>query len=186
MLRKIFPIQRIVAQQNTGQRVRFAQRAHLSAGNTKDNIKLLLVAHEFLLQKAIAALTEPAAQEIHLRLRLQDERMRAVARPRRGFQNADDRFSAHAGDGNRVALFAPDLCKPRTEAEVNARRHTVLRSRRARVVKRQRVDVRRDGAFHSSVLQEPDRKITMVGADIGKPRALRHKICEALQPRLKL
>lgn len=78
------------------------------------------------------------------------------------------------------------FARPGQRRKIHALRHAVFSRRRARVVKRQRVDVRRNGAFNAPVLQKPHGKIPMVGADVGQSRALRHKACNALQPRLKL
>ena len=101
-------------------------------------------------------------------------------RPGRGLENTEDRLAAHAGDSDGVALLCFDLRKARAEAKIHALRHAVFSRRRARV------DVRRNGAFNAPVLQKQHGKIPMVGADVGQSRTLRHKACDALQPRLKL
>ena len=54
MLREVFAVERVIAQQKARERVRLAQTALLPAGHAKDNIELLLVAHERLAQKAVA------------------------------------------------------------------------------------------------------------------------------------
>ncbi len=52
MLRQVFAVQRVISQQKSRQRVRFAQLLPHPRSHTEDDVKLLLVAHERLARKS--------------------------------------------------------------------------------------------------------------------------------------
>ena len=98
-------------------------------------------------------------------------------------EDGDDGLPTHTGDDHGVRLLRCDTCQAVAQAEAQAL-HAVLRRGAAGVCQRLTSDVRGNGALYTPSLQQPYRQITVVGADVRQPAALRHHVCQQLQPRL--
>ena len=181
---EIVPVERLALERKAAVELLRAGGVSLPCRDGHHDVELSLVAHKVLARDGIAVLAEPEPQLLDLRLRLEQQRVPPVARPRCCGEDAPDGLAAHAGDEDGVALLRRDGVKPRAETEVDAADAVFLRGA-PRVLQRLPPDVGRDGAVNHAPLPQADRYVAVVGADVGEHSALRHERREQREPRLK-
>ena len=125
---------------------------------------------------------EPVRQFLHFALRLQNEPF-SLPQPRRGRQDRTDRFPAHAGNGDDIRCLRVRKLQTVRLHEPNALLQVVSGGGLPRIGKRTDMDVGRDGRLNDSILQQPDRQISVICTDIRSAGARRHEVRDHLQPR---
>ena len=125
---------------------------------------------------------EPVRQFLHFALRLQNEPF-SLPQPRCGRQDRTDRFPAHAGNGDDIRCLRVRKLQTVRLHEPNALLQVVSGGGLPRIGKRTDMDVGRDGRLNDSILQQPDRQISVICTDIRSAGARRHEVRDHLQPR---
>ena len=119
------------------------------------------------------------------RHRLQNKVLIHRAQPWRFRDDTQNKFTAHAGNDNVLRLIRQHPVQTVSTHKVHFVRHTAARSIVHGAFQRPFVNINRNGKRYLAALQQTDRHIAVVCADIGKFFAFPHKICTFLQTRTK-
>lgn len=99
--------------------------------------------------------------------------MPTVGRPRRIFKNFRNRLTAHARNADCIAFFGRNAVQ--TGGKAQRKRYVMLLRVALGMGQRPLAKVGTDHAGNTVLHQQRDRQLAVVGADVGKTRALRHE-----------
>jgi len=129
-----------------------------------------------------AMVHRPTAQDPRRHVRRNDDARKSSHHLRRCRKDLCHQPGAHASQRHHADLARRERCQavPQPEREL-LRRNTGAGSVFARRFQRSLIDITADGGWHLTTLDERDRQIRMVAADICDLRALRHQLRHRFQ-----